>query len=64
MSGTDLEAAGRLLQEVTFEPEELARLERVVLAVNGQVLAVVHERLAFDDEPAAYALAVKRAKAP
>lgn len=62
MSTTDLDAVGRLLQEVTFEPEEMARLERVVMAVNGQVRDAARDRLVFDDEPAAYALAVARVK--
>lgn len=64
MSGTNLETVGRLLQEVAFEPEEAARLERAVMSVNSLVLAVARERLAFEDEPAAYALAVTQAKAP
>lgn len=64
MSGTDLEAVGRLLQEVAFDPEEAARLGRTVMAVNSLVLAAARERLAFEDEPAAYALAVTRAKTP
>lgn len=64
MEGTDLDSAVRLLQEVVLEPDEAARLTQTVMAVNGQVLAVVRERLAFDDEPSGYELAIRRATAP
>ena len=64
MSANDLEAASRLLQEVAIAPDEMARLEPAVQTLNGQVLAAVREWLTFDDEPAAYVLAVARTKAP
>ena len=64
MSRTDLETVGHLLQEITFEPKETTRLEDAVTAINGQVLAAARERLAFEDEPAAYVHAVARTRAP
>ena len=63
MPKSDLGPAGRLLQEVVPEPQEMARLERTVLATNASVLAAARDRLAFEDEPVGYELAVLRTRA-
>ncbi len=46
--------AGSLLQEVRPDPDEMARVAAAVLTINQRARQAARDRLAPEDEPAAF----------
>ncbi len=64
MMEDDLGALARCLQKLHLEPAEIERVAKGVQATSDRVRALAGDRLAFEDEPAAFGRAMERTKLP
>jgi hypothetical protein len=64
MTRDNLEVLIRCLQDFHPEPAEIERVAKGVQSTSDRVRALASDRLAFEDEPAAFGRALERTKLP